>query len=59
MTRIEQSQALAAAFRQQDEAEIALLRAKIEVAEAFISWAAGRSINRDKAREQLISTGLL
>jgi hypothetical protein len=59
VTQIERSRRLASAFQRLDKAEAAVQAARAAVTEAFNPWAAGRCINRDKAREQLVSTGFL
>lgn len=58
-TRLQLTRALAKAMAKQDRAEALLREAKAEVSAAFGPWSAGRTINRDEAREQLISTGFL
>ena len=59
MTRRQRSQRLAHAFKRYDAAREALRSAQLEVEAEFSVWAIGRSINRDEARRQLVSTGFL
>lgn len=58
-TRLQLTRALARAFARKQRAEALLRQAEAEIDAAFTPWAAGRSIDRDTAREQLISTGHL
>ncbi|MEC9067854.1 MAG: hypothetical protein VX569_11305 [Pseudomonadota bacterium] len=58
-TQLQRTRALADAFAQLDAAEQAYREAQAAVSAAFGPWSAGRSISRDEAREQLISTGHL
>lgn len=53
------TRALARAMARYDKLEAALRAANAEVDAAFGPWAAGRTIARDEAREQLTSTGYL
>jgi hypothetical protein len=50
---------LARKFKKLDRAEEALRAAQVELDGVFQPWSAGRRIGREKAREQLISTGYL
>lgn len=59
MTRRQRSVRLARAFTRLDAAREALRSAQLEVEAEFSVWAIGRSINRDEARKQLVSTGFL
>ena len=58
-TRLQLTRALARAMAKRERAEALLREARAEESAAFGPWSAGRSINRDEAREQLISTGFL
>ena len=58
-TQLQRTRDLAEAFAQLDFAEAMVREAQAAVSAAFGPWAAGRSIGRDEAREQLISTGHL
>lgn len=58
-TQLQRTRALAEAFSQLDAAEAAYRDAQAAVTAAFGPWSAGRSISRDEAREQLVSTGHL
>jgi len=58
-TQLQRTRALAEAFAQLDQAEAAYRDAQTAVTAAFGPWSAGRSISRDEAREQLVSTGHL
>lgn len=57
--QLQRTRALAEAFSQLDAAEAAYREAQAAVTSAFGPWSAGRSISRDEAREQLVSTGHL
>lgn len=59
MTRLQQTRKLAQAFKRYDRALAELENARRDLDDAFFPWAARRSINRDIAREQLVSTGYL
>lgn len=58
-TQLQRTRALADAFAQLDQAEAAYREAQAAVTAAFGPWSAGRSISRDEARGQLVSTGHL
>lgn len=59
LSRLELTRALAKAMAKQDRAEALLREATREIDAIFGPWAAGRVINRDEAREQLVSLGYL
>ena len=58
-TQLQRTRALVEAFKKLDAAEAARREAQAAVNAAFGPWAARRSISRDEAREQLVSTGHL
>jgi hypothetical protein len=58
-TRLQLTRDLARAFAREQRAEALLRAARQEIDAAFGPWAAGRTIARDEARDQLISTGFL
>lgn len=58
-TQRQHTKRLATAFRRLDRARKRYEEAQREVDAAFGPWAAGRRTNRDRAREQLVSTGHL
>lgn len=58
-TQLQKSRALARAFIQRERALALLADADAAIDVHFPPWAAGRSISRDEARRQLISTGHL
>jgi hypothetical protein len=59
LTQLDRTRDLADAFAKLDAANEAMREAQSVVDEAFRSWAAGRTISRDEARTQLVSTGYL
>lgn len=59
ISRLQRSHRLARAFKRLDRAEELAAAARAAFDVEFGPWSAGRSINRDEAREHLVSTGLL
>jgi hypothetical protein len=58
-SQLQRTHRLARAFKRLDRAQAAYDAAKAEFDHTFMPWAAGRRIDRDVAREQLVSTGFL
>lgn len=59
MTRLQETRALARAFKRLDAAEQLLAQRKAEFDAVYQQWAVDRVISRDMARKQLVSTGFL
>lgn len=59
MTNLQRTRRLATAFKRIEAAEDKLAQARKAFDAEFGQWAAGRRIDRDTAREQLVSTGYL
>lgn len=59
MTRKQRTARLAAAFKRMERQQDLLRDAQLALEAEFNCWAIGRRINRDVAREHLVSTGYL
>lgn len=59
MSQLQRTRQLSRAFKRLDRAEAAVAAARAEFDAAFGPWSAGRRIDRDTAREHLVSTGYL
>lgn len=59
MTQRDHTRQLARAFKRLEKAEDICREAQLEFDAQFGQWAAGRRVNRDEARRQLVSTGYL
>lgn len=59
LTQLQRTRRLARAFKRLEKIEMAHAEAKRAFDAEFGPWAAGRRVDRDKAREQLTSTGYL
>jgi hypothetical protein len=58
-SQLQRTRLLASAFKRMERHEDAYLEAKREFEHQFGPWAAKRRIDRNTAREQLVSTGFL
>lgn len=59
MTQLQLTRRLARAFKRRDALRTKLAEAEHALSEEFSAWSAGRRVNRDEARKQLVSTGYL